>query len=148
MVKHQLQEKFQVAYFGNLEYLAQSNENANSVPEDSRFKFVDDLTILEKISLLLVGMTTYNVKNHIPNDIIDTNLFIPKEDLETQKYINDIQEWTTKQKMELNEEKTTSMIFNFTKNHKFSTRLTLKEKNNITLKETKLLGVVISSDLK
>ena len=31
---------------GILEFLAQSNENANSVPTDSRFKFVDNLTNL------------------------------------------------------------------------------------------------------
>ena len=40
----------QGAYFGNLEYLAQSNDNANYVPENSRYKFVDDLTVLEKNS--------------------------------------------------------------------------------------------------
>ena len=69
----------QGSYFGNLEYLAQSNDDANSVDNNSRFKFVDDLTILEKISLLLVGMSSYNVKNHVPNDIMDTNLFKQKE---------------------------------------------------------------------
>ena len=44
----------QGAYLGNLEYLAQSNENANCVKEDSRYKFVDDLTALVKINLLLL----------------------------------------------------------------------------------------------
>ena len=61
----------QGAYLGNLEYLAQSNTNANCVAENSRFKFVDDLTILEKICLLLVGMTSYNTKSHVPNDTRD-----------------------------------------------------------------------------
>ena len=31
--------------FGILEYLSQSNDNANIVEEEDRFKFVDDLTI-------------------------------------------------------------------------------------------------------
>ena len=50
--------------------------------------------------------------------------------------------------MILNEEKTKSMIFNFTKKHKFSTRLTLKNKNIKVVKEMKLLGVIITDDLK
>ena len=38
----------QGATFGIWEYLAQSNDNANCVDKDYRYKFVDDLTILEK----------------------------------------------------------------------------------------------------
>ena len=33
---------------GLLEYLAQSNQNANCVEPELRFKFIDDLTILEE----------------------------------------------------------------------------------------------------
>ena len=32
--------------FGVLEYLSQSNDNADNVPPEDRFKFMDDLTIL------------------------------------------------------------------------------------------------------
>ena len=138
----------QGAYFGILEYLAQSNENANCVEQESRFKFVDDLTILEKITLLLVGMTSFNMKAQVPSDIIDTGLFIPKENLKTQKNIDKIQEWTENQKMTLNEDKTKYMLFNFTKKHKFFTRLTLKDKNIEMVNEMKLLGVIITKDLK
>ena len=48
----------QGAYIGDLEYKTQSNNNANCVEKDCRFKFVDDLTTLEKINLLLVGMAS------------------------------------------------------------------------------------------
>ena len=41
--------------FGVWEYLAQSNKNANFVPLKNKYKFVDDLSILEKINLLTVG---------------------------------------------------------------------------------------------
>ena len=50
--------------------------------------------------------------------------------------------------MELNEEKTKIMIFNFNKTKQFSTRITLKNKTIETLKETKLLGTVITDNLK
>ena len=48
--------------FGLWEYLAQSNSNADCVNPDYRFKFVDDLTVLEKINLLIVGMCSFNSK--------------------------------------------------------------------------------------
>ena len=38
----------QGATFGIWEYLAESNDNANCINPEYRFKFVDDLTILEK----------------------------------------------------------------------------------------------------
>ena len=50
--------------------------------------------------------------------------------------------------MVLNEEKTKSMVFNFTKKQKFSARLKLKEKNIEAVTEMKLLGVIITNDLK
>ena len=64
----------QGAYLGNLEYQAQSNKSANCVEKNSRFKCVDDLTTLEKINLLLIGMVSYNIRNQIPNDIISNNM--------------------------------------------------------------------------
>ena len=133
---------------GNLEYGAQSNGNANCVNPDSRFKSVDDLSTLEKITLLTIGMTSHNSKLQVPNDIIDSNLFIPPNNLNSQKYLNTIQKWTKDQKMILNEEKTKTMVFNFTKNKQFSTRLSLNGKTLETVNEMKLLGTIITNDLK
>ena len=52
-------------YLGNLEYQIQSNKRANCVEKNSRFKFVDDLTTLEKTNLLLVGMASHNTKQKV-----------------------------------------------------------------------------------
>ena len=52
--------------FGIWEYLSQSNDNANCISESERFKFVDDLSFLEIINLLSVGLATYNVKIIFP----------------------------------------------------------------------------------
>ena len=46
----------QGASLGNQEFLSQTNHNADSVPEENRFKDVDDLTTLEIIKLLIVGL--------------------------------------------------------------------------------------------
>ena len=40
------------------------------------------------------------------------------------------------------------MIFNFTDNYQFSTRLTLENETLEVVKEAKLLGVIVSNDLK
>ena len=50
--------------FGVLEYLSQSNDNADNVPPEDRFKFMDDLTILEIIRNILP-------RNFVANSLLD-----------------------------------------------------------------------------
>ena len=50
-------------------------------------------------------------------------------------------------KMKLNQKKSKIMIFNFTRNYQFGTRLYLENQLLETVQETKLLGTIISSDL-
>ena len=46
-----------------------------------RFKFVDDLTVLEIIDLLMTEISTYDLKEHVPSDIPVHNKYIKKENL-------------------------------------------------------------------
>ena len=138
----------QGGYFGILGYLSQSNSNSDCVDKKSKFKFVDDLTTLEKINLLTIGLASFNTKNQVPNDIQKSNLFIPNTNLKSQEYLDKIQEWTENHKMILNEEKTKTMIFNFSNSKQCSTRLMLKDKVIETVTETKLLGTIITNNLK
>ena len=50
--------------------------------------------------------------------------------------------------MKLNVKKTKSIIFNFSKNYQFSTKLSVKNEKIEIVKETKLLGTFITDDLK
>ena len=50
--------------------------------------------------------------------------------------------------MVLNKKNTKNMIFNFTKNHKFTIRMVEDNVNIKVVNETKLLGTYITSDLK
>ena len=50
--------------------------------------------------------------------------------------------------MELNLQKTKMMIFNFTDKHQFTTELSVNNEKIKPVNETKLLGTIISSDLK
>ena len=76
---------------GLIEYLVQSNDNADCVDPEMRFKYVDDLTILEL--LLLSGLLTeYNFRQHVASDIGIDELYVPATSFKTQDNINQIQE--------------------------------------------------------
>jgi len=107
----------QGATLGLLGYSCQSNDNADMVEEDSRFKFVDDLSLLEVLNLLLVGLSSFNIKSQVPNDIDVHNQFIPPKNFKTQSWLNEINKWTEDKKMLINAQKTKSMVFNFTDKH-------------------------------
>ena len=134
--------------FGIWEYLSQSNDNADNISESDRFKFVDDLSFLEIIQLLSAGIATYNVRAHIPSHIPTHNQIILGKNLRSQEHLNVINEWTKKKKMQLNVKKNKNIIFNFTKKYQFTTKLTVNDENVDLVKETKLLGTIITDDLK
>ena len=103
--------------FGIWEYLSQSNSSASSVDPKDNFKFVDDLTFIEVINLLNIGLATHNVKNQIPSNVPAHNQIIPAEHLKSQDHLNLINDWTKAKKMRLNEKKTKNLIFNFTRKY-------------------------------
>ena len=138
----------QGATLGLLEYVCQSNDCADCVPVADRFRFVDDLSILEVINLLNVGLASHNVKQQVPSNIPDHNMFIPSEHLKSQKYLDQINEWTINHKMKINEKKSENMIFNFSRKFPFSASLTLNGQEIETVEKARLLGTVISNDLK
>ena len=66
----------------------------------------------------------------------------------SHQYLYHISLWAQQQKMMLNPLKSKTMIFNFTQNYKFTTRLPLEGQNLEVVSSTKLLGTIISKDLK
>ena len=56
----------QGGFFGILEFLSQPNDNAEMVEPEDSFKFVDDLTTLEIIDLLITEISTYDIREHVP----------------------------------------------------------------------------------
>ena len=128
---------------GLIEYLVQSNDNADSVDPDLRFKFVDDLTVLELV--MMSGLLTeYNFKNHLVSDIGIDEMYIPAKDLKTQDSLNQISEWTTENYMKINEDKTKYMIFTRSETE-VATRLALNGKTIDRIKETRLVGVWLTT---
>ena len=134
--------------FGVLEYLSQSNNNAENVPVDDRYKFMDDLTMLEIINLLDVGLASHNIRAQIPSNIPQHNQLIRSEHLKTTEYIKTINNWTDENLMKLNEKKTKQIIFNYNRDKCFTTEVQLKGESLEVVEEVKLLGVIINKDLK
>ena len=129
------------------EYLSQSNKNTDFLDPDEKFKFIDDLSILEIINLISIGLANYKFKEHVPSDIGENHYFLEPRKIKSQDYLEKIESWTQGQKMKLNKEKTSYMIFNFSKKYQFNTRLSLEGETIEQLQETKLLGLVLRDDL-
>ena len=132
---------------GLIEYDSQTNENTDFLLEDDKYKFVDDLSILELINLITIGLSSYNFYQHVASDIGIDQSYIPSENLQSQNYADKICQWTEQNKMKLNEKKCKVMIFNRTRNYQFSTRVHINNTILETISETQLLGTVITSDL-
>jgi hypothetical protein len=130
---------------GGIEYMAQSNDNADIVSPSDRFKYIDDLSVLQLVCLsgLLVD---YNFHEHVASDIKIGQEFLPPNSYSSQETINHISNWTRENLMKLNEAKCYYMIFSRSKAD-FTTRLTVNG-NHIERKNvTQLLGMWLSEDL-
>ena len=92
-------------------FLSQTNNNPEDAEEDMIYKFVDDKSLLEVVNLFNIGIASHNVRASVPSNIPDSNIFIPPENLKTQKHMNDIQRWTDSKEMLLNAKKTKNIIF-------------------------------------
>ena len=84
---------------------------------------------------------------HVPSDIPRNGYNLPPENLQTQLNLKKIAEWTEEIQMLLNKKKTKTMNFNFTNNFQFSSRLSIQGEEIETIRETKLLGVMITNNL-
>ena len=121
----------------------QSNDNADCVEEDMRFKYVDDLTVLELV--MLAGLVSeYNFKQHVASDIGIDEKYVSANNLTTQTSINQIAEWTDKNLMKLNEGKSNYMVFSRS-DTEIATRLTLNGKTLDRIEEIKLVGVWLTT---
>ena len=108
---------------------------------------MDDLTALEVISLLNIGLSSYNFKQHVPSDVPENGYFMDSKNLKSQSHLDQINQWTNNQKMKLNTTKTKAMLINFTRKHQFTTRLKLDNVNLELVDSMKILGTIIENDL-
>jgi hypothetical protein len=127
---------------GQTEYLSQSNDNADFLSNEEKFKFIDDLPILERS-----GISTYNFKNHVASDIGAHGQYMPGENVQSQLYLDNIKQWADDRKMALNSSKTKYMVVNFANKFQFSTRIMLEDRLLEEVQECCLLGLTITNQL-
>ena len=132
---------------GNWEFDSQINHNADCVPEKDQYKFVDNLTVLEIINLINIGISSHNFKNQVPNDVPSHGQIIPNTNLRSQGYIEDISKWTKNQQILISEKRSKSMNANFTENFHFHTRLKLNNSNIQVVENMKILGTIFTNKL-
>ena len=83
---------------GQLEYLVLSNDNADCVDEEDRYKYIDDLTLLQLVCLSGL-LTEYNSMEQVPSDVGLGQTYLPAEDFQTQDHLNYIASWSEKNKV-------------------------------------------------
>ena len=132
---------------GILEYLSQTNDNTDFIDLEDKFKFIDDLSFLDIINLIVQGITSYNFKSHVASDVGIHNQFLPSQNSTSQLSLDRINKWTEDHLMKLNSEKSQYMIFNYTENYQFNMRLNIDGQNLEQVSEKKLLGVLINDRL-
>ena len=128
-------------------YLSHSNDNCDFMKEDEKFKYIDDLSMLEFVNLISIGISNYNFKAHVASDVAIDNKYLPTENIQSQGYIKNIEDWTQSKEMKLNVNKSKYMLINFTRNYQVNTRLHMENKLLQQVKETRLLGVILRDDL-
>ena len=135
----------QGSLLGGIEYLVNSNDNADFVDDDDKFKYVDDLSILELVCLAGL-LCEYNFRLHVASDIAIDSYFLPPHSFKTQEYLDNISSWTEKNLMALNEGKSKYIIFNRAQAD-FNTRLIMNNTKLDQVHEVRLLGVLLTDDL-
>ena len=132
---------------GILEYLSQTNHNTDFIALEDKFKFIDDLSFIEIINLISIGLCNYDFKSPVASDVASESMFLSGNSTVSQSHLFKIAEWTKSAKMKLNTDKSKYMVFNFTRNHQFNTRLHLENQVLEQVRETRLLGLIINEDL-
>ena len=87
-----------------------SDSSAQDVNEDDRFKYIDDLEILELV--LLSGILEDNDGvSYVPSDLPLDHKFLPGTSTLTQVNLDKIARWTFDNKMLRNPNKCSYMVF-------------------------------------
>ena len=69
---------------GIIEYKSQSDDNTDFLNTDEKYKYIDDLSIIELFNLILNGIASYNPKKQVPSYISIGNKLIHSDNFETQ----------------------------------------------------------------
>ena len=96
--------------------------------------------------MLSEKLTDYDVFSHVPSDVTVDQYFINTNDIQMQRLLKNVSDWSKDSLMQINERKSNFIFFSRSKSE-FTTRLLLNEKPLERLSVIKLLGVWLQEDL-
>ena len=77
----------QGSLIGQLIYIISSDDAAEEIPEEDKFKYIDDLSAVDEIRAS--KLTDYDVFSHVPSDVATGQKFVAASTFKTQGY-NDL----------------------------------------------------------
>ena len=126
-------------------YLAASDDAADYVEEDDRFRYIDDLQILELIMLTGI-LSDYDIYMHVASDIPVGYKFLNSTHTKMQSHLDQLSVWSDTNLTKLNPEKCSYMILSRMKED-FVTRLSIGGLKIDQKSATKILGCWIDEDV-
>ena len=135
----------QGSLIGQLLYIIGSDDSAEDVPDQDKFKYIDDLASLDAVSIT-DKLVDYDCLQHVPSDISTGIRFLPSNTYRSQSMNESISAWTKDNLMKINKDKSKYMVLSKSK-ETFATRLTIESQPVERVKTMIHLGVWISEDL-
>ena len=94
---------------------------ADVINQDDKYRYVDDLEILELIKLSGI-LIEYDVKSHVQSNVGPHQQLLPPDQYQTQSYLDSISDWTNSNLMKLHPSKSSYMVFTRSQ-EEFATRI-------------------------
>ena len=123
--------------------------NAHKIISRMHAKYVDDLTVAEALKLKDVLYVENEKELKRPLNYHERTEHKLKDDCsEVEKQLKELEEYAITNEMKINQNKTKLMLFNPCKIYDFQPELSIDGVRIEVVKEMKLLGIIISDDLK
>ena len=127
-------------------YMESSNDCTEGMEDEDIFKYIDDLNLLEIVSMLDL-LQEYKYIEHVPNDIGVEDRFLPPQSFHMQQELNRITSSTKDNLAKINTRKSNYIFFSRLKTTKFQTRLSMDGMKIDRQEYVKILGVWLSEDI-
>ena len=135
----------QGSLIGQLLYIIASDDVAEDIPDEDKFKYIDDLSAVESVATT-GKLIEYDVYQHVPSDVGIGQQFLANNTFKTKSYNNAIFEWSVENKMVINQEKSNYMVISRSP-EPFATRLHINGINLERKEEIVHLGVILTESL-
>ena len=126
-------------------YLGSSDDAAHHINQEDRFRYIDDLQILELIMLTGI-LSDYNIYMHVASDIPLDHKFLDGGYTNMQSHLDRLSQWSDSNLTKLNPAKCSYMILSRAKED-FVTRLSVGGTKIDQRAATKILGCWIDEDV-